>query len=431
MSTIKDLMTAMKAVSAEKTKAYDTSATVKRIEGNIAWVHIPGGVDETPVKLTINAKEGDTVQVRVADGKAWLQGNETSPPTDDSAAHEVAKIAVTAAESADAAKRAAQGAEADAERAKSAADTAEAKAIAAGQAAATADAKAVAAGLSAAEAKAKADAAAEQAQEAQLSASRANIYANSALDQLGVVEDVVGVLELLQKNGDYEVTQDTTVVPSKWYFTRSGTAPNYIYTVVTNPTSIQYELTTDTVIDPNKTYYTRSGSGTEEDPYVYEKVYEPDVSDIGSYYECIYYELVGIDEAIQNYVSSQLVVTDEGLWLKRPDSTNIQTKILLSSTDGVVLYGANGQIIGKYGETAQIGDASGFHIEISGTELGFYQAGNKVAYLSNNQLYINQSVVVQAMDVGISATDGGLGQWRWQVHRNADGQNNLNLKWIG
>ena len=67
----------------KKTAAYDTQATVLRVEGDTAWVHIPGGVDETPVKLTIAAGPGDTVQVRVSGGKAWITGNSSAPPTDD------------------------------------------------------------------------------------------------------------------------------------------------------------------------------------------------------------------------------------------------------------------------------------------------------------------------------------------------------------
>ena len=78
----------MKA-SDRKTSAYDTQATIRRIEGNTAWVHIPGGVDETPVQMTINAKEGDQVQVRVSGGRAFLVGNATAPPTDDSYARQL------------------------------------------------------------------------------------------------------------------------------------------------------------------------------------------------------------------------------------------------------------------------------------------------------------------------------------------------------
>ena len=77
--------------SEPKTKAYDTQARVTRIDGSTAWVHIPGGVAETPVKLTIAAKAGDTVQVRVSGGRAFLVGNSSAPPTDDRVAKEAVK----------------------------------------------------------------------------------------------------------------------------------------------------------------------------------------------------------------------------------------------------------------------------------------------------------------------------------------------------
>lgn len=69
-----------------KTKSYDSSAEVMRIENTTAWVHIPGGVDETPVELNISAKPGDKVKVRVSDGRAYIIGNMTAPPTDDAIA---------------------------------------------------------------------------------------------------------------------------------------------------------------------------------------------------------------------------------------------------------------------------------------------------------------------------------------------------------
>lgn len=72
---------------------YDTTATVTRVEGGTAWVHIPGGVDETPVRLTINAKSGDNVQVRISNGRAFLIGNGTAPPTDDVRANEAFNFA--------------------------------------------------------------------------------------------------------------------------------------------------------------------------------------------------------------------------------------------------------------------------------------------------------------------------------------------------
>lgn len=39
--------------------------------------------------MAINCKSGDTVKIRVSGGKAWLTGNLTSPPTDDTAAEKV------------------------------------------------------------------------------------------------------------------------------------------------------------------------------------------------------------------------------------------------------------------------------------------------------------------------------------------------------
>ena len=83
---MKNFLEAVGASGKEKTKPYDTAATVTRIDGKTAWVHIDGGVDETPVQLTIDAKPGDTVRVRVSGGQAWLTGNGSAPPTDDTVA---------------------------------------------------------------------------------------------------------------------------------------------------------------------------------------------------------------------------------------------------------------------------------------------------------------------------------------------------------
>lgn len=74
-----------------KTKAYDAVAKVLRVDEKTAYVHIDGGADETPAQMTINCKAGDSVKIRVSGGKAWLTGNLTSPPTDDTAANEANK----------------------------------------------------------------------------------------------------------------------------------------------------------------------------------------------------------------------------------------------------------------------------------------------------------------------------------------------------
>lgn len=86
MDRIVKSMTKVLKTADKSPSPYDTQAEVVRVDGDTAWVHIAGGVDETPVKMTINAKAGDTVQVRVAGGDAWLTGNGTAPPTDDTRA---------------------------------------------------------------------------------------------------------------------------------------------------------------------------------------------------------------------------------------------------------------------------------------------------------------------------------------------------------
>jgi hypothetical protein len=87
---VKEIASAMKE---SKTKAYDTVAKVLRVDEKTAYVHIDGGADETPAQMTINCKTGDTVKIRVSGGKAWLTGNITAPPTDDSVAIKANKTA--------------------------------------------------------------------------------------------------------------------------------------------------------------------------------------------------------------------------------------------------------------------------------------------------------------------------------------------------
>lgn len=115
--TIKTLTEVLQESKKEGTTPYDTTAEVVRIEGNTAWVHIPGGIDETPVSMTIDARAGDIVQVRVSGGRAWITGNQSAPPTDDTIAKEARTkansaevIAVEASELSESAKTQAEAA---------------------------------------------------------------------------------------------------------------------------------------------------------------------------------------------------------------------------------------------------------------------------------------------------------------------------------
>lgn len=179
---------------------------------------------------------------------------------------------------------------------------------------------------------------------AQSAADSANGSANTALTQLGVVENVVGVLDLLTKHGNYQLTTDTTVQAGKWYFVKEE--------------DNTYQVVNDPAADP-------ATAG--------------------------YYELTGIDEAVQNYVSSHLVLADNGLWLQTDGSA---AKLQLSTSDGVVIYNENGTPVAQYGEDTIIGDKFGFHIKIDGdeNEIGFFRGDMKVAYMNGAQLYVENSL---------------------------------------
>ena len=92
---IKDFMSALNASEQNKTQPYDTQGTVKRVEGDTAWVQFTGSDRETPVQMTIACDVGDTVQARIGGGSAWLTGNLTAPPTDDKKANEAISMVTT------------------------------------------------------------------------------------------------------------------------------------------------------------------------------------------------------------------------------------------------------------------------------------------------------------------------------------------------
>lgn len=94
---IRDLIKSIQEPQKKSTSPYDSKGVVTRIEEGIAWVKLAGSSIETPVQLTIAAEQGDSVQVRVSNGTAWLTGNGTEPPTGD----RLAKVSYKAAKDAD------------------------------------------------------------------------------------------------------------------------------------------------------------------------------------------------------------------------------------------------------------------------------------------------------------------------------------------
>lgn len=243
----------------------------------------------------------------------------------------------------------------------------------------------------------------EYAIDAQDQARSAYNSASSAIKQLSVVEDIVGVLELISKNGEYELTRDMTPIPDKWYFVRQGNGTTEPYWYDIAPNAYGYELSQDTTVKDDKTYYTRSGSGTEQDPYVYTKV-EPEGTEdphaLG-WYEMQspaslgYYELIDITSAVQNYVSSHLVLTNEGMNLQ-----NEKARLLLSATQGLILYEpTEGAQIARYGAETVIGDNK-THVKIAPTGVDFVEGGVSVANVASGTLVIKNARIDHSLRMG-------------------------------
>ena len=76
----RDFKELLKMLSKKTPAGSDYTGTVTRVKGNTAYVQFTGSqITDTPVSLTVDAKAGDKVRIRVSGGKAWLTG----PPSND------------------------------------------------------------------------------------------------------------------------------------------------------------------------------------------------------------------------------------------------------------------------------------------------------------------------------------------------------------
>ena len=338
-----DLYKAISESDKRKVQPYDVKATVLREEGNVVWVKIPGGVDETPVQKTNNANIGDDVMVRISGGRAWLLGNETSPATDDA----TAVMATQIAEGADGLAKAASNA---AVEARESADVARAEALRATNLANDVNNMAIRTAQVASDALASA-------QEADAHALKANSYAMAAGYQLSEVEKVVDVLTWISQHGTYKQTDDETIVEGKWYF--ELVSGSY---VVGSPTS-----------NPK----------TEG-----------------------FYELDNVDAAISNYISTHLYLDTDGLHIQS-DSSRAHILITGTSiylvneygipiaqySDSVILGDPNSSHI-ELSSTYGLSFYQTTKIEENGVPI------NRVAYVQNDRLFIESATLTNSLQIG-------------------------------
>ena len=350
MSSMDKLASELKTLITEsdnrKPVAYDTTAQVVRVEDDTLWVHIPGGVDETPVRKTISAKVGDNIQLRIADGSAWTTGNDTRPPTDDAMAIVADGKATDAQAQAASATNSANEAQLQADRAKAIADRV--NDIAQG-AASSAD-----------RARESAEAASGRAEEASVSANNANIAANSATYHLSEIEKVVDALDWISQHGEYEHTDDTVINEGKWYFELDSSGSYVVGSPISNP------------------------------------------HDEG------FYELSSVDKAVSNYVSTHLYLDNDGLYVRMDEDQGAKIKItgtgisLIDSLGNVIAQYSDTVILGDpdgphielspvYGlsffQTTRQDDQSGAPI-------------NRVAYVQDDRLFIESATLTNNLRIG-------------------------------
>lgn len=383
----------------KKTSAYDTQAEVIRVDGNTAWVHIPGGVAETPVQMTTTAKKGDSVQVRVSGGQAWLTGNSTAPPTDDTTAikaetkadnaYAVSEMAIKdaqrASEAAEQAETSANSAMASASAAQTNAQTAITNAAAAQSAADTAITNAAAAQSSADTAAANAQTAMTNAAAAQTAAATAETNAATALSAAQTATSILDDMEDAAEEAHTSLTgiyadAETAKTNAQTAITNAAaaqTAANaaqdsatnanaYASRALGNLASVQsvtetlnwitehgtMAITTDTDLDPTHVYFVLDDTDGyyRVGQHYYNIVTEPNVADISSYYE------LSIDQSLNNYVGTHLAVDEEGLWILPVNISTGSYRVLIAvggsthtySNAGMYIIDDSGKVIAKY-----------------------------------------------------------------------------------
>ena len=193
---------------------------------------------------------------------------------------------------------------------------------------------------------ADAEQAAQDASDAKTAAGTAQTAADSALVNLSTVQDVVGVLNWITAHGTMTLTSDVTVNPAHVYF----------------------------IVDAGGDYVV---GGTH-----YSIVSEPKDAELSTYYE------LTVDESVQNYVATHIVVDSEGLWIV-PDAGG--NKVLIATGSGSTYTTAGTYIIGKVNNV----DTVFAKFTSDGATM---QAENntQIAHLGYGQAYDDQGQLVDA-----------------------------------
>jgi len=416
VSAVVELMGAQQAPAAKPSQR--RAARVVRVDADgTPWVRVEGGAEETPcASSTVELSPGDTVTVEAGGLRARVVGSTSQPSVSSRRTNELLSpiayaassaygMAQSAERSADIAQRQADAATESARAAATAAADAQSSATSAAEAASAADAKATSAGVTAA-------AAAGAASAAQSSAAAANANAMAAGRSLSDVERVAGTLNWIAEHGEYVNQAGQAFDPSKVYYTRSGTAPDYVYTVVA----------------------------------------EPVAADIASYY------VLRVDESIQNYIAAHLWVDSNGLNVASENDETGDKSVttgwrigsvlemlrngvswfrlwvqdnaarlrvgradaghLLLGSGGVEVVSDEGGSVAEFGETVRVGHEDGVHQVMTGDATTFMDGAKQVAYIAQDKFYAVNAEVSDAFYIGnYSVRNAGDGKLVFGLRR--------------
>ena len=337
----KELKKQMSASEARKPSPYDAQAEVLRIEGDTAWVHIPGGVEETPVQLSIDANEGDYVHIRVANGSAWITGNTTRPPTDDAEANAAKKIAVVADDKATTALESIDGIDTRVQTAESKLDTIEEniETLETDVSTAQSNITVIQNNITALQG----DVSTAQ---SDISTIQGNITTlqgdvSTAQSDISTIQGDIVVLEQNVEDAQDDIDDALTGL---------ALAENVIGTL--NWLTAHSKVTTDTTPASGKSYYIKNPDGTFE---IVEDTTGKNPSQEG------WYEM---DEAISNYVAAHLSLTTYGLNLTLDNNSyriHIGT-LTADGDDGVYIIDEHGNVVSYFGESVSFDSSVPFHI---------------------------------------------------------------------
>lgn len=415
-----------------KKTGYDTQAEVVKVDEDVIWVKIPGGVDETPVSKTTSAKPGDTVQVRVSGGRAWVVGNYTAPPTDDTRADTAYILAAGADEkakqaidSAAIAKIAADQATEDAERAHKAADVATAAATEAQEAVETLTNRVDGLDTRVDTAEVKLETIEGDIDTLETDVSTAKINISTLQSDLstaqGNITTIQGNITTLQSDVSSAQTSITNIQGDISDLESDvSAAQGDIVTLQQNVSDAQDDIddaleglalaenvigtlnwltahskaTTDTTPVSGKSYYIRNQDGTF--------VLVTDTTGKNPASEG-WYEM---DEAISNYVAAHLSLTDYGLNLTL-DNTSYRIHIgtlTASGDDGVYIIDGDGNIVSYFGENIRFSDNKAQYIGNENAYIVFNPADGGSITIGGSQVNIGNNKTLSELIAEVSNT---------------------------